>query len=69
MYHRFNESKYPSTNIQMDVFKEHINLIRDSKFDFFNPKNIKKEFNISKKQVDFISLSGQTVLHVPKKKF
>ena len=28
-----------------------------------------KEFNISKKQVDFISLSGQTVLHVPKKKF
>ena len=50
MYHRFNESKYPSTNIQMDVFKEHINLIRDSKFDFLNPKNIKKEFNIPKKQ-------------------
>ena len=21
MYHRFNENKYPSTNIQMDVFK------------------------------------------------
>ena len=50
MYHRFNESKYPSTNIQMDVFKEHINLIRGSKFDFLNPKNIQKEFNISKKQ-------------------
>ena len=28
-----------------------------------------KEFVISKKQIDFISLSGQTVLHVPKKKF
>ena len=50
MYHRFNESKYPSTNIQMDVFKEHINLIKESKFDFLNPKNIKKEFNIPKKQ-------------------
>ena len=50
MYHRFNESKYPSTNIQMDVFKEHINLIKDSKFDFLNPKNIKKEFNVPKKQ-------------------
>jgi hypothetical protein len=22
MYHRFNENKYPSTNIQMDIFKE-----------------------------------------------
>jgi len=28
-----------------------------------------KEFVISKKQIDFISLSGQTVSHVPKKKF
>ena len=28
-----------------------------------------KEFVISKKQIDFISLSGQTLLHVPKKKF
>ena len=24
MYHRFNENKYPSTNIKMDIFKEHI---------------------------------------------
>ena len=29
MYHRFNESKYPSTNIQMEIFKEHIELIKD----------------------------------------
>ncbi len=34
----------------MDVFKEHINLIRDSEFDFFNPKNIKKKFDIPKQQ-------------------
>mgnify|MGYP003351858642 CR=1 FL=1 len=22
MYHRFNENKYPSTNIRMDIFKK-----------------------------------------------
>ena len=27
MYHRFNENKYPSTNIQMEVFKKHIKII------------------------------------------
>jgi len=27
MYHRFNENKYPSTNIQMEVFKKHIEII------------------------------------------
>jgi poly-beta-1,6-N-acetyl-D-glucosamine N-deacetylase len=45
MYHRFNESKYPSTNIQMNIFKEHIRLINESNFDFYNPKDLKKEFN------------------------
>ena len=30
MYHRFDESKYPSTNIQMDVFREHITIIKNS---------------------------------------
>ena len=28
MYHRFNESKYPSTNIQINIFKEHIKIIK-----------------------------------------
>ena len=27
MYHRFDENKYPSTNIQMDVFKQQIQII------------------------------------------
>ena len=31
MYHRFNENKYPSTNIQMDIFKEQIRIIRNLK--------------------------------------
>ena len=50
MYHRFNESKYPSTNIQMDMFKKHIEIIKSSKFDFYNPKDFENEFNIPKKQ-------------------
>ena len=50
MYHRFNESKYPSTNIQMDVFKNHIEIILNSKFEFYNPKEFVKEYDIPKKQ-------------------
>ncbi len=50
MYHRFNESRYPSTNIQMDIFKKHIELIRDSKFSFYHPKEFLDEFNEPKKQ-------------------
>ena len=45
MYHRFNESKYPSTNIQMDVFKKHIQLIENSNFSFYNPKEFEQNFN------------------------
>ena len=50
MYHRFNESKYPSTNIQIDVFKEHLKIINDSKFSFYHPKKFENEFNLPKKQ-------------------
>tara|TARA_A100001011_G_C14256119_1_gene820179 strand:- start:632 stop:1693 length:1062 start_codon:yes stop_codon:yes gene_type:complete len=45
MYHRFNESKYPSTNIQMSVFKEHIKFIRNSSFDFYNPREFEENFD------------------------
>ena len=45
MYHRFNESKYPSTNIQMDVFKEHIQIIKNSDFKFNYPNKFEEEFN------------------------
>ena len=48
MYHRFNESKYPSTNIQMDVFKEHIRIIKNSDFKFLNPNKFKEQFNTIK---------------------
>ena len=48
MYHRFNESKYPSTNIQMNIFKKHMEIIKDSDFNFQNPNKFKKQFNTIK---------------------
>ena len=39
MYHRFNENKYPSTNIQMDIFKKQINIIKNKNYQFESPKN------------------------------
>ena len=50
MYHRFNEFKYPSTNISMDIFKKHIKLILESNYSFYHPKNFENEFNLSKKE-------------------
>ena len=29
MYHRFNENKYPSTNIQLDIFKKQLDIIKN----------------------------------------
>ena len=49
MYHRFNESRYPSTNIQIEIFKEHLKIIKNSKFDFFHPKDFENQFNLPKK--------------------
>ena len=38
MYHRFNENKYPSTNIKMEVFNDQMNTIKNLGYDFYNPK-------------------------------
>ena len=40
MYHRFNEPKYPSTNTQMHVFKEQIEIIEKANVTFLDPKNL-----------------------------
>ena len=45
MYHRFNENKYPSTNIKMDVFKKHMNIIKSKNYEFENPYNFDLNFN------------------------
>ena len=54
MYHRFNENKYPSTNIQMDVFKEQMEIIKNSSYAFSNPKNFKENFSSPKKIKKFL---------------
>ena len=50
MYHRFNEGKYPSTNIDMNVFKEQIKIIRESDYNFYDPKELENEFSVEKKE-------------------
>ena len=50
MYHRFNESKYPSSNIQMEVFDQPIKVIQDLNYNFYNPKFFVKEFEKTKSE-------------------
>ena len=48
MYHRFNEAKYPSTNIQIDIFKKHLEIVKQSNFDFYDPITLQNEFIVPK---------------------
>ena len=45
MYHRFNENKYPSTNIKMEIFKKQIEIIKKNNYEFYNPKRFDLDFN------------------------
>ena len=45
MYHRFNENKYPSTNINMEIFKKQMDLIKEENISFINPNDFKLNFN------------------------
>ena len=45
MYHRFNENKYPSTNIRMDIFQEQMETIKNLNYKYYNPKNFINEFD------------------------
>ncbi len=57
MYHRFEENKYPSTNIRIDAFKKHINIIKDNDLEFLNPRKFDYEFNkVSKKKKILITI-------------
>jgi peptidoglycan/xylan/chitin deacetylase (PgdA/CDA1 family) len=44
MYHRFNENKYPSTNIKMDIFIQQMNLIKNLGYNFYDPKLFINEY-------------------------
>jgi poly-beta-1,6-N-acetyl-D-glucosamine N-deacetylase len=50
MYHRFEENKYPSTNIKILDFKKHLEIIRKNNIKFINPKNFEEELRNNKKQ-------------------
>ncbi len=50
MYHRFNENKYPSTNIRMEVFEEQIKTIQKLDYEFYNPEFFVNEFNKRKEK-------------------
>ena len=43
MYHRFDENKYPSTNIRMEIFIKHIQLIKSLGYEFI-VNRISKQF-------------------------
>ncbi len=53
MYHRFEENKYPSTNIKINEFKKHLEIIEKDKISFVNPKNFENELknNKSKRKI------------------
>ena len=42
MYHRFNENKYPSTNIRNEIFIEHLKEINKLEIEFINVKKFKE---------------------------
>ena len=50
MYHRFNENKYPSTNINMEILKKQFELIEKQKINFINPDDFKLKFNTPKEK-------------------
>ena len=43
MYHRFEENKYPSTNIKINDFNEHLRIVEESNIKYVNPKNFENE--------------------------
>ena len=38
MYHRFEENKYPSTNIKINDFKKHLKIIEENNIKFCKSK-------------------------------
>ena len=54
MYHRFNEKKYPSTNINMEVFKKQIEIIKNNNINFNNPDNFNNNFDSKKPKKEIL---------------
>ena len=47
MYHRFEENKYPSTNIRIADFENHLSLIKNSNFKFISHKEFESSLNMN----------------------
>ena len=54
MYHRFEENKYPSTNIKMDIFKKHMSLINERGYNFFHPNKFQEKFFVAKREKEIL---------------
>ena len=54
MYHRFNETKYPSTNTNMQIFKKQIELINKKNINFSNPGDFVKNFDKIKNEKEIL---------------
>ena len=50
MYHRFEENKYPSTNIKINDFLEHIKIIEENNISFVNPSKFENDLKNKKKE-------------------
>ena len=50
IYHRFNENKYPSTNVRMEIFEKQIQIIRNKNYQFVNPESFQKDFDKPKEE-------------------
>ena len=50
MYHRFNENKYPSTNIRMEIFKKQIQIIENLDYNFYDPNIFVSDFDVPKNE-------------------
>ena len=50
MYHRFEENKYPSTNIRINEFKKHLEIIAENNITFVHPKNFESALKNDKTQ-------------------
>jgi len=48
MYHRFEENKYPSTNIRINDFLQHLEIIESNGMSFVNPKDFENELRNNK---------------------
>ena len=55
MYHRFNESKYPSTNIQLDIFKKQLDIIQNENIKFIHPNKFEESILDKSQKKNFIN--------------